>query len=96
MDKFVMKDWVIHKPYADQITRIHFLLNITHNIAEDKNGRTEVTKFQDVVYMDCVRSAVDEGIDWIAAFDEDYRAEPDPDREKWVKAIVNPTVVLQD
>ena len=146
-DNFVMKDWGIHKPYADQITRMHFLPNVTINVKEYKNGKTEVTKFQDAVYMDCVQSAIDEEIDWVAAFDEDeflvlrnsssildfmdnhcqypcgqmsfnsvpigsvnrsryvpvpvtrrfqHRAEPNPERDKWVKAIVNPAAVLQE
>jgi len=75
--EFVMKNWGINKPYSNGIQRIHFLPNITHKITEYKTNKrnntttTAVTKFQDAVYMDCVRSAKRNGIDWVAAFDVD-------------------------
>ncbi len=46
-----MKDWGIHKLYADQITRMYFLPDITINVTEYKNGKTKVTKLKDTVYM---------------------------------------------
>ncbi len=57
--------------YTDQITRMHFLPNVTINVTEYKNGKTEVTKLKDSMFMDCVQSAIDEGIDWVAVFDKD-------------------------
>ncbi len=53
----------IHKPYTDQIIRKHFLPNITLNIMEYKIWKREVTKFQDAVHMDCIQSAINDGID---------------------------------
>lgn len=123
--------------YTDQITRMHFLPNVTINVTEYKNGKTEVTKLKDAMFMDCVQSAIDEGIDWVAAFGKDeflenycqypcgqmsvnlvpigsvnqsryvsvpvtrrfqfqHRAEPNSERDKWVKGIVNLAAVLQE
>ncbi len=68
-EDFVMEKWGISKPY--HIERIHFLPNITHKITEHKMNKTEVTTIQDTAYMDCVQSAMQRGIEWVAAFDED-------------------------
>ena len=147
MTTLTNSSWKIGVFNANQITRMHYIPNITLNIMEYKNRKTEVTAIQDAVYMDCIQSAIDEGIDWVAAFDKDeflllhnsssiikfmdnhcqppcgqisfnlvpiglvncnryvsvpvtrrfqYWAESNPERDKWVKAIVNPTAVLQD
>mmetsp|Transcript_5627 Transcript_5627/g.11628 ORF Transcript_5627/g.11628 Transcript_5627/m.11628 type:complete len:398 (+) Transcript_5627:7-1200(+) len=64
---FSLQGWGHDKPYAHAITRIRFVPGETHNVST----KGEVTYIQDTAYSDCVRAAVRENTDWVAAFDED-------------------------
>ena len=67
-DSFALNNWGRNKSYASHIERIHFLPGVTHNITHFKNGGSEV---QSTAFMDCVSSAKENNIDWIAGFDID-------------------------
>lgn len=65
---FTLKNWGEDKSYSSNIRRIHFLPDITHNITYFEGVKSNV---QSAAFMDCVKSAIEEGIDWVATFDMD-------------------------
>ena len=68
--EFALKDWAkeTHKPYP--VETIHYMPGVTHSWP-NSSALSGGTAFQDVVYRDCIRSEVEKGTNWVAAFDLD-------------------------